>query len=642
MNNYIESFTGFYDGLSIYLEKYAQRPERDKNHASILQLAGDYYEEYQAFLQEYEGNDFLHEACKLLLEIQAAVEEHNLEMLKSLRANSEMLIQNEKNRTMYVEKFSEIFQTDVQQMKLQEEKIKSCQALVDMDLKIYGELSATTKEVLEVQQVELVEGKVRERQENFIQGDTSSLSQLYDSGLNDMEGYLKQHEEKLKTLEKTSGKKTLVVNAYAGPGAGKTTACLATVAELKKKGYVAEYVPEYAKELVYDHPELLDGSKEHQLHILEEQLKRLDRFMGKVDIIVTDASILLNPVYMKEQDPEYAKAISSLYKQYENFNFFVHRGEEFIQEGRMENREESIQKDQQIRDILDENDIFYGNFNHKTVDKLSEKIEVTFGRINNTQDKLKESFQHHEESYQAYAYLKKLTNKPTVIFGNSPENLLTKLQRWNMTRTEEMKFHSCYIRKLNPETNRYENTTRFEVESGKDITPIYLNIPHMESDDFKKAVEQLKKNGAKYNYKKKAFYITKAENDLNLFADYLPINGTYAAEGANRSRNELPFKVDVLQNNSLEITVEGKVPFVVSGEDYNMDFSTIPQNDIDEFVDKFILPDKMLKSAELPQKRAESHIDDKKSVRSKLEANLSKIEASERNPNELQKAVNER
>ena len=47
MNNYIESFTGFYDGLSIYLEKYAQRPERDKNHASILQLAGDYYEEYQ-------------------------------------------------------------------------------------------------------------------------------------------------------------------------------------------------------------------------------------------------------------------------------------------------------------------------------------------------------------------------------------------------------------------------------------------------------------------------------------------------------------------------------------------------------------------------------------------------------------------
>ena len=44
--------------------------------------------------------------------------------------------------------------------------------------------------------------------------------------------------------------KTLVVNLFAGPGAGKTTCAWEIASELKKRGIVTEYVPEYAKELV--------------------------------------------------------------------------------------------------------------------------------------------------------------------------------------------------------------------------------------------------------------------------------------------------------------------------------------------------------------------------------------------------------
>ena len=45
---------------------------------------------------------------------------------------------------------------------------------------------------------------------------------------------------------------TKIVNAFAGPGAGKTTACLEIVSQLKMRGKSAEYVPEYAKELISD------------------------------------------------------------------------------------------------------------------------------------------------------------------------------------------------------------------------------------------------------------------------------------------------------------------------------------------------------------------------------------------------------
>ena len=47
-------------------------------------------------------------------------------------------------------------------------------------------------------------------------------------------------------------KNTIIVNLFAGPGAGKTTCAWEIASELKKRNIQAEYVPEYAKELVWD------------------------------------------------------------------------------------------------------------------------------------------------------------------------------------------------------------------------------------------------------------------------------------------------------------------------------------------------------------------------------------------------------
>lgn len=46
-------------------------------------------------------------------------------------------------------------------------------------------------------------------------------------------------------------RKTCVINIIGGPGLGKTTMAALIFANLKKKGFIVEYVQEYAKKLVW-------------------------------------------------------------------------------------------------------------------------------------------------------------------------------------------------------------------------------------------------------------------------------------------------------------------------------------------------------------------------------------------------------
>ena len=171
--------------------------------------------------------------------------------------------------------------------------------------------------------------------------------------------------------------KTLIINAFGGPGVGKTTCCWEIASELKKRGIVTEYVSEYAKELVYqENWELLDSSEEHQRIILAEQKRRLDVPLGKVNCIVTDSPLLLSIIYSKNPSDEFKKFVYETYSAYNNFNMVVLRDKKqaFEQTGRMQNLEESIQKDKEIRALLDGYNLYYGTYYHKTMNVLVENI----------------------------------------------------------------------------------------------------------------------------------------------------------------------------------------------------------------------------------------------------------------------------
>lgn len=153
--------------------------------------------------------------------------------------------------------------------------------------------------------------------------------------------------EQKEITSNNSDKNTIVINAFAGPGAGKTTSCLEVAEKLKKQGFVTEYVQEYAKELVYDNNLImLDGHYEHQFAILNEQMKRINRLYGKVDFIVTDSPILLNNTYLNEDKntevySAYSDSVNKLYGLYNNFNYFVERDTSvFEKEGRIHNLEQ--------------------------------------------------------------------------------------------------------------------------------------------------------------------------------------------------------------------------------------------------------------------------------------------------------------
>lgn len=239
-------------------------------------------------------------------------------------------------------------------------------------------------------------------------------------------------------------KKSLIVNLYGGPGAGKSTTALQLVAELKKRGLHAEYVSEVAKELVYAKAfDKLDGSLENQKQILTEQKNRLDMIAGNVEVAVTDSPLLLNMVYLKERNDDYFAEVLSQYNEYNNFNILISRDTSvpFEVEGRIHNLEESIAKDKEIIDLLENNQIIFENFDRDDISKVADAVlkqlevapsEKSFAEQENeslikTPDlhaAFEKLYQNHNFSDQAKLFLERAE---TQMQRNGYENLSTKL-----------------------------------------------------------------------------------------------------------------------------------------------------------------------------------------------------------------------
>lgn len=210
------------------------------------------------------------------------------------------------------------------------------------------------------------------------------------SFIKNMDTYVALHREYIE--EVSQNKQPIVINGYGGPGAGKSTACMEITAALKKEGYNAEYVQEYAKELVYEKDmDMLDGSPEHQYEILKEQTRRMDRLYDQVDFIVTDSPVMLNTIYNKQLTPEYESLVNKLQGEYINYSFFMERdASNFEEEGRIHNLTESIEKDNEIKDMLQKNEIKYKTYNHENVNEIVNDAIDFYEKINEGKSNEKE------------------------------------------------------------------------------------------------------------------------------------------------------------------------------------------------------------------------------------------------------------
>ena len=185
--------------------------------------------------------------------------------------------------------------------------------------------------------------------------------------------------------------KTLVINLFAGPGAGKSTCAWRLAGELTRQGHRVEYVSEYAKELLWDERlDLLDGSLEHQQMIFEEQNHRIQRLQGKADIIVVDSPLLFSSLYCKEYSKEFDQQVREAFFSHKNFNLFVNRGNEYDQVGRMQTHEESLAVDRKIINYLHSHSIFFATYDRDDIDRIVQNIETTFNRISRPEPVQKE------------------------------------------------------------------------------------------------------------------------------------------------------------------------------------------------------------------------------------------------------------
>lgn len=138
----------------------------------------------------------------------------------------------------------------------------------------------------------------------------------------------------------------IVVNLFGAPGCGKSTVAAGLYSRLKQKGYNAELVSEFAKEITWEgHFTLLRD----QLYLLAHQNRKLERLKGKVDIVVTDSPLLLTLAYVPPNYyGKFKDFVYEIWESYKNLNIFLERDVEFDKVGRVHDEQMSAS----LRDVI--------------------------------------------------------------------------------------------------------------------------------------------------------------------------------------------------------------------------------------------------------------------------------------------------
>lgn len=142
----------------------------------------------------------------------------------------------------------------------------------------------------------------------------------------------------------------LIVAFYGGPGAGKSVAAMRVAAELKCRGYEAEYVSEYAKDLTWEKRGMALAC---QPYVCAKQMWALDRLRGQVDVIITDSSPLLGLIYGRDLTHAFSEWIADDWKRRRTLNIALRRGEGYSPAGRNQDEMEARQLDLHVVDMLD-------------------------------------------------------------------------------------------------------------------------------------------------------------------------------------------------------------------------------------------------------------------------------------------------
>jgi len=165
--------------------------------------------------------------------------------------------------------------------------------------------------------------------------------------------------ERIYTMD--DNKRLTVINLLSGPSVGKSTVAPKLMGLMKEQQYKVEFVAEFAKGLVWDRRKMQSFCD--QDYIFANQHNEIRRLVAHdIDYVVFDSSLLLGLLYMPEWYPKTFKPfLLEVYNSYNNINIFLERNPAFayVEAGRNQTFEESLQKDKEVLDFLNKENIPY-------------------------------------------------------------------------------------------------------------------------------------------------------------------------------------------------------------------------------------------------------------------------------------------
>ena len=152
-----------------------------------------------------------------------------------------------------------------------------------------------------------------------------------------------------------NNKKPLIINLIGGPGCGKSTAAAGLFYTLKKLQLNVELSSEWVKSKVYEESY---HCMDDQIYIFAKQHHKLFVLRDKVDIIVTDCTLLNSLVY-GERSEYFDKFVLEEFNKFNNLNIIIRRKQEYETSGRVESKDEALKLDEMYKSVMDKNNIPY-------------------------------------------------------------------------------------------------------------------------------------------------------------------------------------------------------------------------------------------------------------------------------------------
>ena len=170
---------------------------------------------------------------------------------------------------------------------------------------------------------------------------------------------------------------TLVVGLFGGPGCGKSIFAADIFAKLKWQGIVTEITTEYAKDKVYEESFRI---LENQIYLFGKQHHRINRILGKTQVIVTDSPFLIGAAYIKDNNILLESLIAEEYKKLNTLNIFLNRNISiYEQHGRIQDLQQAIHIDTKIKELLNKHNISFIEYKSEkqSSDEIVKKILKT-------------------------------------------------------------------------------------------------------------------------------------------------------------------------------------------------------------------------------------------------------------------------